>query len=355
MADTLTASTNVVQQWDSDFFKEYIRANLFKDYMGTSSDMAIVIKENLEKSKGDKVTVPLVRALVGAGVTGNTVLEGNEEALDSYGDGITVNVLRNAVRVTEFEEQKSPFEIRQAGKEMLMGWMMDKTRDDIITAMMSPVVDGTTPYASASEGQKDIWLAANLDRILFGNALGNTSGTDHSASLLNITGGMTLSAAIVSLAKRMARTTTNGAIRPIRVKGSEEWFVLFANSLAFRDFKLDSTISQANRDAWDRGRDNPLFRAGDLIWDGVIVREIPEIPVIAGVGAAGINVAANFLCGAQAVGVGYAQRTKSSTQVDDYGFRHGVSVSEIRGIKKMMFDTVQHGVCTMYTAGVADA
>lgn len=355
MADTTVAAANVVEQWDSKFFREYIRANLFKDYMGTSSDMPIVIKENLLKSKGDKITVPLVRKLTGAGITGNNTLEGNEEALVNYGHQITVDALRNGVRITELEEQRSPMSLREASREMLMGWMMDQTRDDIIDALQSPVVDGKTKYADASEAQKDAWLAANLDRIQFGSLRGNTSGTDHSASLANITLGQTLSGSLVSLAKRLAKNSTNGAIRPMRVNGSEEFFIMFVGSYAFRDFKNDPTVQQANRDGWLRGRNNPIFRDGDILWDGVIVREVPEIAVIAGVGDSGIDVAPCFLAGAQAVGVAYAQRTKSTTQVDDYGFRHGVAVSEIRGIEKLMYNSVQNGVVTVYVDGSADS
>jgi hypothetical protein len=61
--------------------------------------------------------------------------------------------------------------------------------------------------------------------------------------------------------------------------------------------------------------------------------------------------------------VAWAKRTKTTTQVDDYDFRHGVGLSEIRGIEKMIFgsgagdtdDLKQHGVLTVYTAGVADS
>jgi hypothetical protein len=100
-----------------------------------------------------------------------------------------------------------------------------------------------------------------------------------------------------------------------------------------------------------------------LLWDGVIVREIPEISAITGVGASSIDVDPCYLVGAQAVGVGWAQRTKTTTNVRDYGFLHGVGVSEIRGIEKMTFgsgagdtdDLKDHGVVTGFFSGVADS
>jgi hypothetical protein len=149
----------------------------------------------------------------------------------------------------------------------------------------------------------------------------------------------------------------------VRLSEDEEWYVMFAHPMAFRDFSQNATITQANREARMRGVENPLFTGGSLLWDGVIVREIPEITTLTGVGNGSIDVAPNFLVGAQALGVAWARRTRTTTNVRDYGFIHGVGVSEVRGIEKLIFgsgsadtdDLQQHGVVTVYTAGVADA
>src|SRR5690606_33392988 len=97
----------------------------------------------------------------------------------------------------------------------------------------------------------------------------------------------------ISLAKRMAKTA-NPIIRPVRVNDDEEWYVAFADSLSFRDLKADLATTHA--DAMQRGKSNPLFTDGDLVYDGVIIREVPEIPPLES------NVGQVFLCGAQAVG-----------------------------------------------------
>jgi Protein of unknown function (DUF4043) len=202
----------------------------------------------------------------------------------------------------------------------------------------------------------------NSDRVLFGKLRSNYSATMATAlgNIDNTDDKLTSSA--VSLMKRIAQNASP-AIRPIRLNEDEEWFVLFANSRAFRDFSLDSAVQQANRDARARGMDNPLFTGGSLMWDGVIVREIPEIATLGGVGAGSIEVGPVYLCGAQSLGVAYAQRTKTTTQVSDYGFRNGVGLQEIRGIEKLRFgtgngdtdDLKDHGVVTGFFAAVADA
>jgi len=358
MTDTTVSTANQVQRWQKKLFREYVRENEYGPYMGTDENAVIQIGEDLTKQEGDRITVSLVGALTGAGVTGNTALEGAEEALNNHGHQVTVATLRNGVLVTDNEQQKTVIQLLKEARIQLKIWAMDKLRDGVNTALHS--IDGTA-YGSASEASKDTWLTNNADRVLFGALLSNNSSNDHSLSLANIDNtNDQLDAGMVSLAKRMAKTATP-KLRPIRVNGAEEWFVLFAQSLAFRDLKNDTTIQQANREAWTRGRNNPIFRDGDLLYDGVIIREVPSITVLSGVGAGSIDVAPNFFCGAQAVSVQWAKRTKAINDTRDYGFRKGVGIHEMRGIEKLVYDTgassanQDHGVLTVYSAGVADS
>ena len=352
--------------WDSDFFTEYVRKNQFARYMGTTMGSMIQVREDLTRKAGDTVVFPTVRRLVGAGVTGNVVLEGNEEILNARSLNLVVSAFRHAVAVSEWDEQKSVIDLREAAREALMIWELEKMRNDIITSLEAMTADGNVQisYAAATAGQRNTWMVNNADRVLFGNSKANASSGVMATALLTIsaaTGKMT--AATVTLAKRIARTASP-RIRPISVNDDEEWFVMFMPSLPFRDLMQDPVIINSLQYAWDRGRDNPLFTAGDILYNGVIIREVPEMPVIAGAGAAGIDVAASCLCGAQALGIAWAQRMKSTTNIRDYGFFHGVGLSEMRGIAKLRWgvdptvDTtkpVDAGVVTVYTSAVADA
>lgn len=356
MAETQTSTALKVQHWDSEFYKEYVRDNRFKRYMGKSENSVIQIKEEMTGKKGNKITIPLVTRLTNDAITGNGVLEGNEEQLGNYGWDVELDYKRYGVLVTDREQKFNAIDLRNAAKQMLKVRAMEELRDDVILGF-GAIYNGTTyaNYVDAAEAAKDAWLGNNDDRVLFGSAKSNNSSNDHSASLANVDStNDQLSAAIVSLAKRMAKTA-DPHIRPIRTKEDEEWFVMFANSLAFRDLKEDSTFQQANREARNRGLDNPLFRDGDLVYDGVIIREVPEIEVIEGVGAATIDVAPNYLCGAQSVAVCWGQRPVSKTNVTDYEFRKGVGIQELRGVEKLFFNDVQHGVLTVYASGVADS
>jgi N4-gp56 family major capsid protein len=347
MALTSVTANLVEQQWDSDFFASYVRANRFNRYMGSDSNSIIQVKQDLTKSAGDRIILALVTELTGAGVTGDTLLEGAEEALSQYDCPITVATRRNAVAVTMNQEQFTGIDLRNAAKAQLKNWAMKKLRTDIINCLGSD--DGTTAYASVAEGEKDTWLAANSDRIVFGD--GSVGGyTDHSADLALVTSSMTLTKEIVSKLKAVAETATP-IVRPVTVGEDSENYVLFVGSGAFRDLKAD--LAQTLREGEVRGDGNPLFKDGDLMYDGVVIRKIQEIPATGTVGASSARLEPVYLCGAQALGVAWAQRTRSKTEERDYGFVHGVAIHEMLGVKKLMFNSVQHGVVTGYVAAAA--
>jgi N4-gp56 family major capsid protein len=330
-------------------------------------DAMIQLQTDLTRKPGDSVVFPTVRNLVGAGVTGNTVLEGNEEILNARSLKVAVSVIRHAVAVSQWDEQKSVIDLLQAGKQVLKNWAANKLRADIITSLGAITADGDVQltYAAASAAQRNTWLTNNADRVLFGATKSNAVSNVYATALTTIDNTADkLTAAQVTLAKRIARTATP-KIRPIRVNGDEEWYVMFVPSLPFRDLMQDPTIVNSLQYAWDRGRDNPLFTAGDIIYNGVIIREIPELPIIPDVGAgATVDVGHSYLCGAQAIGIAWAQRTKSITNERDYGYFSGVGVQEIRGVAKLRFGVdptvdqtkpVDNGVVTVVSAAEPDA
>ena len=352
--------------WQSDFWVEYIRDNQFSVYFGTTLDAMIQLQTDLTRKRGDTIVFPTVRMLVGAGVTGNTILEGNEEILNARSLNVTVGVIRHAVAVSDWDEQKSVIDLLQAGRQVLKNWAANKLRADIITSFGAITADGNIQitYATATAAQRNYWMTNNADRVLFGHSKSNASSGIY-ATALGLISPTTdkLSAAIVTLAKRIARTASPH-IRPIRITRDEEWYVMFVPSLAYRDLLLDPLIVNALQYAWNRGSDNPLFTAGDILYDGVIIREIPELPVTTGVGATGSDVGACYLCGAQAIGIAWAQRTKVITNTRDYQFMHGVGVEEIRGVQKLRFGTdptvdttkpVDNGMLTLWVSTPADA
>lgn len=364
MADTTTSTRLRVQQWDDDFFTEYVRESRFKPYMGTDENSVIHVKEDLSKKRGDRITYNLVNRLTNSPVTGTNTMEGNEEALSQRAHLLTVDKLRNAVRIAEMEEFKSAIDLRDAARSQLKVWIAEHTRDTIVNSLGAiQTAYGTQKlYSAASEAEKDAFLVDNSDRYLFGAATSNASSLDHSTALATLdTTNDLLNPAAISLMKRLAQRA-NPKIRPVMTKGDEEWYVLYTGQLNLKSLKAHSGFEQANREARDRGKDNPLFRGADYVWDGVIIKEIPEIGYLTDVGASSAEVEPAYLCGAQALGIGWAKRTTSKTKEFDYGDKYGVEIHEIRGIEKLCFeagndgsgDFKQHGIVTGFFAVTTD-
>lgn len=365
MADTILAAGHglIVEQWDEQFFTEYLTENRFNGEFGTDENNIIQVKENLMKKPGDRVNFALVNKLIADAVLGRNVLEGNEEDMATRSHEVEVNKRRNGVRVAEIDEQFSAISLREAARAVLKDWSMKDTEKLIIQALAS--INGVN-YATATEAQKDAWLVDNSDRVLFGASAPGL--TDHSADLANLdTTADKITASALSQMKYKALVTANPHIRPIRNEpNGRHYFMVYLDPRLFRDLKNEtsSPIVQAQREVSLEMENSRLFKGGDLLWDGMIIKEVHEMfselgATFANTGAGGTTeVGTAFLTGAQAIGVAYAKRWKSVTEVFDYGDKHGVAIEAIYGINKMLFgsgaadrdDLKQHGVVTGYFA-----
>ena len=358
MADTIVGAGLTVEQWDDKFFTEYLTENRYSSEMGTNENSIIQVKENLSKKPGDRINFALINKLTNDAVTGRSVLEGNEEDLASRSFEVAITKRRNGVRVAEIDEQFSAISLRDAGKTTLKDWALKDTEKLIERALAS--INGVA-LASASEAQRDAWLADNTDRVYFASGY---AGADHSAGWdqLDATADI-LTAADLSAMKLKALTRANPKVRPIRSeKNGRHLYVVYAHPLAFRDLKNDAVITAAQREVAVAMENERLFKGGDLLWDGMIIKEahgLYDTSTYTGEGAGGTDtVVPVYLCGAQAIGAAYAKRWTSKQQIFDYGDKHGVAIEAIYGIEKMQFgsgvndrdDLKDHGVVTGYFA-----
>jgi N4-gp56 family major capsid protein len=363
VADSRVATGLTVEQWDDKFFTEYLTDNRFSAEMGTREGNIIQVKENLMKKSGDRINFALVNKLTQDAITGRDVLEGNEEDMASRSFEVAVNKRRNGVRIAEIDEQFSAISLREAGKHVLKEWSMKDTEKLIIQALAS--INGTN-FADADATARNAWLADNTDRVYFASGY---AGATHATGLTEQdTSNDKLTAADISAMKYKARVTANPKVRPIRSESSgRDFYMLYVDPRCFRDLKQESSspIIQAQREVNIAMENERLFKGGDLLWDGVIIKEIPEMYDVLGTAFANLGdsgtteIGCAFLCGAQAVGAAYAKRWTSKEETFDYGDKRGVAIESIYGIKKMQFgsssgsdtgDLKDHGVITGYFA-----
>lgn len=358
MAETLIHSDLEITRWKKNYFREYTRASRFAPYMGRGNDNIIVTMYELQTEAGKTIIVPFIGRLTGSGVSGSQVLEGNEEDLGSGAMPISIDWRRNAVVVPKSTQHKTDIDLLDAAKPALRDWEAELLRSDIIREFgaMTQANGTSVPYADATEGEKDAWLVLNQDRVLFGKDIANHVSLDHSTSLGTI--DTTNDKANYAWVLKMKRIAKDARITPYQSDqaAGQEWFVLFVGTRAFRDLEADSTIIQTDREARERGiGKNPLFQGGDLLVRGVIIREEPEIPVLAGVGSGPSDVEPAYMAGAGAIAIAWGQMPQSKTRLVDYDFRKGVGIEELLGVKKIHEDGVQRSVVTGYVSATADS
>lgn len=385
MSTSSIASGNIVTKFKKKVRREYVRGGRFGPVIGADENKIIQVVNEKQK-----YSVPLIAKLSGAGVRGSTQLSGSEEALSNFAALTTPTFLRNGVLIDNEEREKSEFDLFKEGRPALMNWMMETKRDQIIQGFMAVEAGGTyynyggteasgaKGSSAASGANLDTWDTNNGDRILYGSAKSNRTAGAVTTSLGTIdTTNDKMDAAMVELMKRMAQDA-DPLIRPIVVKEDEPWYILYLGKYGFRDLRNDATMAQANREARARNLDNPLFAGGDLLWDGVIIKEVPDIDKfidssgtglwdgvwggnatgdnLATIGATTSRVGVGFFCGAQALGFGIGHRASfKKRKEDDYEHLAGVGITAKHDIKKLFYNNKQHGMLTSFHSASLDS
>ena len=353
MADTIAATGLTVQQWDDQFNREYFQ-DRFKELRGKGETSIIQVKEDLSKKPGDSVTYALVNRLTNSATTGSNTLEGNEEDLVSRSFRVYVDKRRNAVRVSEMNEQKSAISLRSAAKPTLLDWAQEDTRDLFITALGS--LNGTA-FTSRTAAIGDAWLVDNVDRVMFGASAGSASDLSAGLALLDTTADLFNATALDAMI--LKAKTCNPKIRPVRDEGDgKRYYVAVANPHAFKNLR-DSLDTEVLASTVVQMQASKLFEGGDIMWNGCIVKEMDNIPIYTNIGDGGTaEVTPVYLLGAQALAEAHCKRWTTVTEEFDYGDKHGVAVETIIGIRKMLFgsgtgdtdDLKDHGVVTGFFA-----
>lgn len=383
MAEVVLATALQKQQWSTEVTREYVRESGLLPYMGTDPTSIIRIRNELKTGAGDTINFPLVQRIKGRGVRGAEVLKGNETDLGLANTSVSVDWIRQGVKVPKSTSFRTAVDIWGEVKPGLRTWSAELLRDDVLLAFNAVIVpgtldnqgipgtDATVTYALSTASQRNTYLANNVDRILFGNARSNASSGNFATALGNVSVSTGQSSAahlktMKSMAKAAGQVTPTSSttgfttnIRPYKsdMTQGREWFVYFCGTREFNALTNDTLIQ--NIDLYGRPREggavqtNPLFQGGDRVYDGIIIREVPELDnyILYGAGASGADVGVGFLMGQSAIAVAYGMNPRIVEDLDeDYQFRPGMAIEELRGTKKTSFGGVQYGIVTSYTA-----
>ncbi len=370
MANSVSIDALRPEIWAKELWKDamdnmYFTQNGMMGGGKTDTNAIVWVNKDLQKKKGDTVTVPLTTKLTGNGVDGDRELEGNEEAISAYSESVAIDQKRFGVRLTgQLDEQKNAYDMRSDAKNKLSIRLQEFIERQIflklagvtnttLTDIAGTVVGATCAWSNTPDYIPDADTNAGYgDRYL---------GADYTSGATSLASTDLLTPSLISRVKIKAKIASPKVL-PLRIKG-KDFYVLFVHPYQAFDLKNNATYAQAQREAAARGKDNPIFTGALGVWDSVIVHEHEYVPWldVSAVGnsfrgaATGTDFAVDacraLLCGRQAVA--YVQAKNPNAWVEksfDYKNKTGFSTGLIGGIQKVMFNSKEYGVVALDTA-----
>ncbi len=344
--------------WSARLFREALKETFISRFMGESKDSLVYVKNDLNKGAGDQITYGLRMQLAGAGVLGDNTLEGNEEALTTYSDKITIDQLRHAVRSAgEMSEQRVPFSVRAEAKDGLRDWWAER----IDTAFFNQIGGNVTNAAAEYTGNNTVTAPSASHRLVgCNNGVGGASVT----ASLTFTNTASASSRGVSFQLKVVDICVNKAkilspmIRPLRINGQSK-YVMFLHPNQVRQLKTDASaatitwydIMRARAEGGDV-ESNPIYNGALGEYNSVIFHESSRVPLIADATAGSVRSA--IFCGAQAACFATGKRDSDSQmkwveEYFDFENQLGVSAGMIWGLKKTVFNSLDFGTITVMT------
>ena len=344
-----TGNALTVKVWAKKLFTEALKEAYISRFMGESTDSLIQIKPELSKSAGDRITVGLRMQLSGDGVQGDGTLEGNEEALVTYSDNVTIDQLRHAVRSAgKMSEQRVPFSVRNEAKAGLRDWWTNR----LDTAFFNQICGNT--FVTDTKYTGNIATTAPTSNNVLRQA---GAATDQALVSTNV---FTLD--LIDKAVEKA-CTISPMIRPIMVEG-EKKFVCFLHDYQVTDLRISTStgqwldIQKAAMAGMQSGK-SPIYTGALGEYNGVVLHKANRVTtgVNSSSGAQITTVRRAVLCGAQAGLFAYGgdggQEMTWVEELFDYDNQLGVSAGMIFGLKKTVFNSNDFGTMVISTYAAA--
>lgn len=343
--------------WSRDTWSAARDQMFIKRFMGKSQNAMIqIIKELTKTEKGDQAIIQLVADLVEDGVIGDNEREGNEEAMQSYSQIISLDLLTHSVKNKgKLAEQRTVINFREQGRDKLSYWLANRT-DQLAFLTLSGIgfayknngadrINSPFPQLSFAADVK----APTPKRSLM---------WDGTSLLLSSTGSITnaylpnyrMIVDLIAYAKEHY-------VRPL-MDGGKQYFVLLIAPGTLAALKKDPDYQRAVvAVATKAGTDSPWFTGATVTVDGAVLHEHNLVYTTKGAaagkkwGAGGnVNGTRTLLCGAQAMGMVDLGSPDWVEKLFDYNSQQGINVDKMIGLLKPQFHSIyddsveDHGV-----------
>jgi N4-gp56 family major capsid protein len=346
-------SPETVKLWSRKLTIEALKETWYQMLHSENSEGVIYVKDELNKSEGDRVRCILRMQMSQAGIAGDNTGEGNEEAIQTFTDDLFINQLRFLARSTgRMTSQRIPFSTR----EQMMDGLADLWRDRMDTWVMNCLTSNTAQTDTRYTGHNAVVTADSSHQIFAGVATAESNLSADSSQIFSL--------AMIDRAKLRAMTVTP-VIREPRVGGKKR-YVMFITPEQHFDLRRNTStneyidITKSVEGEWRAGS-NPLFAGGTYLgqYNGVGLYESFRLPRITTGGGANQGGRA-VLCGAQALvaSFGRGNGPEKFTWVEemfDYENSLGIAAGSISGMKATRYNSQDFAKIICSTQHSADA
>lgn len=337
-----------------DIFQQYTSQLYFKSLMGKKgSGKPIIVDDKVFKGRdsGDVGRFHFIPLFRGKGIRGqNKSVIGNENTLDEFYMDLRIDQITQAfAKKGKMTTKRMIWDFREEAKNQLAEWFRTQTELDIVDTLSGFNTDGATYVDGAAAETLD---AVNGDhrclRVDYANSKFDTvevsSANSDAASLLGaLTGDDIMNTAILDVLQDFAKTAdAKYAMRPVRCKNGEEYYILVLHPKAAIDLRRDERWEKrALASMTGRGslEGDPIATGSIGVWEHIIVKEAQFIKTHTNA-AGSLTIARNLLLGAEAAVMAYGQTLDYTEELLDHRRVISDAADEIRGIRKCTFDGV---------------
>jgi len=355
-------------QWSNKIFYEHIKLlTLDKGVAGPmGSGRPVVMDFSLRGKAGDTIRHTFIPYVEATPIRGqDTMVLGNENSYNEFSLDVTIDEVNIPfARRGKMTEQRTLYDTRKILSKMISTNFSQYNEKQIFKVLSG--IDFNDDDSATYLGAADA-----VDRVQGDNRCIRATGTSDSTEVTEANSNTAqllsdmavtdkLSPKLIDDAVIMVRTadssgndtagsaTNTYKLKPLRIEGSEEVFVLYVSLKAARDLRYnDDWLAHAYSLA-ERGFENsPLAKGALGVWNNVIIKPAEHVLEC---GSAGDQIARNLLVGADACFSAWAQTLDYTEELEDHERRLSVNGSEIRGEKKIAFNGVDCGVAQVITA-----
>jgi len=333
--------------WSRDVWRAARDQMFLKRFMGTTQgSMVQVIKELTKTEKGEQAIFQLVADLVEDGVIGDNEREGNEEAMQSHSQIISLDLMTHGVRNKgKLSDQKTVINFRETGRDNLAYWLADRC-DQLAFLTMSGISYAYKPNGALRVGSPfpSLSFAADVRAPSAKRSLMYDGTSLQASNTAAITSAFLPSYKMIVDLIAYAK---EHYVRPL-TDGGKQYFVLLVAPGTLAALKKDPDYQRAVvAVATKAGTDSPWFSGATVTVDGAVIHEHNKVyntkgaPAGSKWGADGnVNGTRTLLCGAQAMAMCDLGAPDWVEKLFQYDSQQGINVDKMIGFLKPQFHSI---------------